>query len=177
MPDGSSAPTCAFDAALSLASRGIPVFPCNPATKRPLTPNGFKNATTDPGVISSWWHTWPPAMIGVPTGQVSGCFVLDIDQDEEKGVNGEASLAALAAREGPIPETAEQATPRGGRHLFFAHPGRKVKTTAGMLGPGLDIRGDGGYIVVAPSVNAAGRAYRWVRAPEEMGGLKPRLRR
>ena len=171
MPEGSPALPSAVEAALALASRGIPVFPCDPATKKPLTPNGFKNATTDPGVIWGWWRTWPHAMIAVATGEVSCCFVLDIDQDQAKAVDGETSLAALVAREGPLPETAEQITPRGGRHLFFAHPGRKVKTTAGKLGPGLDVRGDGGYIVVAPSVNAAGGAYRWRRDPKDVGLL------
>ena len=99
-------------------------------------------------------------MIGVPTGEPSGVFVLDVDQDETKGLDGEASLMELLDREGPLSDTAIQITPRGGRHFLFKHPGGKIKNSTSQLGAGLDIRGDGGYIIIAPSVNT-GKAYEW----------------
>jgi hypothetical protein len=156
-------------AALSYAAQGFPVFPCDPRDKKPLIPHSFKDASCDRNTIAAWWRTWPNAMVGIPTGEVSGCFVLDVDQDEAKGIDGEASLEALVDQEGRLPETALQITPRGGRHFFFRHPGVKVKNSASKLRPGLDIRGDGGYVVIAPSINAAGKAYRWQRDPDVVG--------
>ena len=72
-------------AALEYAAHGLPVFPCHPATKHPLTPQGFKNATTDQQTIDAWWQRASTAMAGMPTGEPSGVIVLDIDVDTEKG--------------------------------------------------------------------------------------------
>jgi Bifunctional DNA primase/polymerase, N-terminal len=146
-------------AALDLGAQGIPVFPCDPANKRPLVATGFKAATTDGPTITTWWKQWPQAMIGIPTGEPSGVFVLDIDRDEGKGLDGFAALASMEAAHGPLPETRTQRTPRGGEHRLFLWPGFKIKNSASKLGAGLDIRGDGGYIIVAPSVNADGVPY------------------
>jgi hypothetical protein len=63
-------------AALAYARRGVPVFPCEPGAKRPLTRNGHWDATTDSGVIERWWKRWPSANVGVPTGKKSGVVVL-----------------------------------------------------------------------------------------------------
>jgi hypothetical protein len=71
-----------------LREEGIPVFPCNPYNKRPLTEHGFKGATTDPERIRPWWREHPQAMIGIPTGSASGVFVIDLDVDEEKNIDG-----------------------------------------------------------------------------------------
>jgi putative DNA primase/helicase len=155
-------------AALDYAELGIPVFPCSPDDKKPLTERGFKDASADPEIIRAWWRSHPKAMIGVPTGEPSGVFVLDVDQDETKGLDGEASLMDLLNREGSLSDTAIQITPRGGRHFLFRHPGGKVKNSASKLGAGLDIRGDGGYIIIAPSVNATGKAYEWQRGLQEL---------
>jgi P4 family phage/plasmid primase-like protien len=152
-------------AALDYAARGIPVFPCNPhpdkkqGSKKPLTTRGFYDATTDPDQIRRWWAKWPEALIGMPTGERSGVFVLDVDVAE--GVDGEASLMALQEREGPLPETPIVITPRGGRHFVFRHPGGKVKCSTSEIGDGLDIRGDGGYVILPPSTMLDGRDYRW----------------
>lgn len=169
MPDGGALPKM-LTAALDYAARGIPVFPVRSIgkKKKPLSPNGFKNATTDPAIITSWWRQWPDAMIGAPTGAASRLVLFDVDVDEDEGIDGEASLAALIAREGQLPDTVLAATPRGGRHLYFQHPGRKIKNSAGSLGQGLDIRGDGGFTVFAPSVRDDGKAYRWVRGLNEI---------
>lgn len=156
-------PAHVFDTALALAAQGTLVFPCNPSSKQPLVATGFKAATTDQSSITTWWKQWPQAMIGIPTGERSGVFVLDIDRDERKGLDGFATLAAMEATHGPLPATLTQRTPRGGEHRFFAWPGFKIKNTASKLGAGIDIRGDGGYVVIAPSVNADGVPYEWIR--------------
>lgn len=69
-------------AALAYAAKGVPVFPCDPAKKKPLTKHGFKEASTDPATIAEWWERWPNAMIGMPTGKASGVWVLDVDNPE-----------------------------------------------------------------------------------------------
>jgi hypothetical protein len=148
-------------AALAYARRGWPVFPCKARGKAPATKNGLKDATTDLAVIRAWWHEHPRANIAVVTGAAAGLWVLDIDVDPVKGEDGGASLAALERAHGSLPATVEQRTPRGGRHLLFQHPGSKIKNSAKQLGAGLDVRGDGGYIIAAPSVHPNGGRYDW----------------
>ena len=155
-----SVPTL-LKAALSYAKRGIPVFPCEPGGKRPLTYNGFWDATTDARRIEAWWSRWPSANVGVPTGQKSGLLVLDIDQ---RG-GGPGSLAVLERENGSLPRTARSRTGGGGVHVFFRYPmGEEVRNSAGWLGPGLDVRGEGGYVVVPPSRTQS--VYEWIdRSP------------
>ena len=148
-------------AALSYVRRGIPVFPCEPGGKRPLTYNGFWEATTDMRRIKAWWDRWPAANVGVPTGKRSGLLVLDIDLRD----GGPESLIALERENGPLPRTARARTGGGGVHVFFRYPAEKeVRNSAGWLGPGLDVRGEGGYVVVPPSRTQG--VYEWMeRAP------------
>jgi hypothetical protein len=126
--------------------------------KHPRTAHGLLDATTDEHTIRDWWARWPDANVAIRTGAES-CWVLDVDP--AKG--GENSLAELVARHGPIPETVEALTGGGGRHLDFQHPGLgiRIPNSAGHLGPGLDVRGDGGYAIVSPSVHRSGRDYTW----------------
>jgi hypothetical protein len=145
--------------ALKLARRGFAVFPCAPRAKHPITPHGCKDATTDREVIRHWWGTEPTANIGLATGALSGIFVLDVDP----GHGGAESLAALQAAFGKLPPTVVNLTGGGGQHLLFRHPqagGRKVRNLVGFY-DGLDVRGDGGYILAPPSVHPNGRQYRW----------------
>lgn len=138
-------------AALKLAHAGKPVFPCK-RNKMPFTTHGFKDATTDTEQIKSWWQKWPDALLAMPTGDASGLLVLDVDLP-----HGPASLAALEAQHGPLQVTLEASTRSGGRHIYFQHvPG--IGCSTGKLGPGLDIRADGGYVIVPPSPG-----YSWVR--------------
>ena len=144
-------------AALSYARRGIPVFPCEPGGKRPLTYNGFWDATNDLGRVKAWWGRWPAANVGVPTGKSSGLLVLDVDQRD----GGPQTLAALERENGSLPRTARSRTGRGGVHVFFRYPPEKeVRNSAGWLGPGLDVRGEGGYVVVPPSRTQG--PYEWI---------------
>ncbi len=134
--------------ALSMAKNGIPVFPLIPNDKKPLTKHGFKDATTDPEQIKAWWAETPDANIGMPTGKASGIFVLDIDPRH----GGDASLQAIIAQYGTLPETQRVRTGGGGEHIYLANPDIQIRNSAGKLGAGLDIRCEGGYVVVPPSV-------------------------
>ena len=148
----------ALQIALDYAKRGLPVFPCG-ADKRPLVQGGFKAASKDPDQIAKWWTAYPGAMIGIPTGQASGLVVLDVDVDVEKGIDGFESLKQLE----PLPKTLMVTTPRTGAHFYFKNdPDRPLSFSASQLGPGLDIRGDGGYIIAAGSVTSSG-AYEVAR--------------
>jgi hypothetical protein len=141
--------------ALAYAARGWPVFPCQP-DKRPATPHGFKDASRDREKILTWWMRDPGAMIGAPTGAASGLAVLDLDTDPAKGVDGIEAFSAVVKTAGAPIRTRKHRTPRGGLHLFFRHPGEPVKNTAGEIAPGVDTRGDGGYVILPPSTTAAG---------------------
>ncbi|KAA0219700.1 MAG: bifunctional DNA primase/polymerase [Phycisphaerae bacterium] len=144
-------------AALQYAAVGLPVFPCAPCQKRPITEHGFHDATTDEAPIRVWWRDHPGANIGVPTGAVSSIIVLDIDPRH----GGDVSIEDLAHRYGSLPETAMSLTGGGGRHLFLKHPGGQVRCTHGELAPGIDVKGDGGYVVMPPSIHPNGNAYAW----------------
>lgn len=163
--NGSAAPgsnTRLADAALEYVSSGrFSVFPCRPGEKEPLTSHGFKDASNDETQVNQWWRQSPNANIGIPTG--NGMLALDVD-----GPEGAQSLAALLAVHGPLPETPEQTTGKG-RHLLFRVEGR-TKNTSRRLGAGLDTRGDGGYIIVAPSIHPNGKRYEWAagRSPSEV---------
>src|SRR5579884_3473245 len=163
--------------ALVYAGRGWPVFPCHPKTKRPLVKGeadgegGVKRATTEAAQIEAWWTQWPKAMIGLATGAPSGMFVVDLDAgaDAETGeIFAAPDLAAsLAAELGcALPPTWTVATPRGGWHLYFRMPaGGHVPNRAGLMRR-VDIRGDGGYVIVPPSERADGARYAWLVKPK-----------
>src|SRR5262245_48659157 len=105
--------------ALTLAARGLHVFPCLPRAKEPATPHGCNDATTDPGLIREWWHLVPDCNIGIATGEVSGVFAVDIDSTD-----AESALRKLEKEHGELPSTVEAITARG-RHLYFQYePGR-----------------------------------------------------
>jgi hypothetical protein len=161
-----------FNAALAYARRGVPVFPCEPGGKRPLTYSGFWDATTDPRRIRGWWGRWPTANVGVPTGERSDLLVLDVDPRGD----GFESLAVLERKNGPLPKTSRARTGGGGVHVFFRYPaGETVRNSAGTLGSGLDVRGEGGYVVVPPSRTQS--AYEWIdrSPPTEAAWLLMRL--
>lgn len=144
-------------AALGYAARGIPVFPVR-QNKAPYTPRGFKDATCDGATIREWWRKWPDAGIGVPTGVASGWLVLDSDPRH----GGDVSLCQLIEEHGDLPDTLEAETGGGGHHIVFEYPElAALGNSRGRLPEGLDVRGEGGYIVAAPSLHASGGRYRW----------------
>lgn len=149
-------------AALGYAAQGISIFPClssGKLAKKPLTDHGFKEASCEPEQIKFWWQKYPTALIGAPTGYPMGAFVLDIDV--KNGVDGYATLATLESIHGSLPDSKRVKTASGGGHIYFKCPQTKVKNSAGKLGPGIDVRGDGGYIILPPS-NIAGMTYQLI---------------
>jgi hypothetical protein len=151
-----------LDAALVLMRTGWHLFPCKPADKKPYTEHGFKDATTDETQIVEWWTRWPDAMIGVPTGKRTGFWVLDVDRPKKEGeADGRVSLQSLITEHGELPLTLMQQTPGGGTHYLFLYPqdGEPVPNSVSKIAPKIDVRGDGGYIVIAPSLTGEGKAY------------------
>lgn len=149
------------------AAAGLRVLPVRERTegetraKQPYTAHGFHDATADHETIRQWWHRWPGAAVGFVTGTEDGLVVIDLDIKGD--VNGIATWQELAERHGGVPRTREVRTPSGGRHLYFTVPsgqGGKLKSSAGKLGPGIDVRASGGYIVAPPSRIEAG-SYEW----------------
>jgi hypothetical protein len=162
-----------IEAALSYAEQGFKVFPlhtpmlggcscrkaaCDSIGKHPRTMNGVLDATSEKSKIDYWWRMWPDANIGLATGAESGFIVIDVDPRH----GGTETLTQLQEKHGKFVEKVWAKTGGGGWHLFFKHPGFKVKNNQnGKLGSGVDVRGDGGYIVAPPSLHASGESYTW----------------
>jgi RecA-family ATPase len=162
--------------ALGYARDGIAVFPCRAKEeevfdehagkmtlrkeKTPYPSTGFKAATTSERLINRLWDKYPDAAVGVATGEKAKFWVLDVDvPSEDHSEDGRIWLDEMEAEHGPLPVTKWAYTANGGIHFLFNHvPG--VRNRAG-LAPGIDTRGDGGYIVAPGSVLADGRFYEW----------------
>jgi RecA/RadA recombinase len=172
-----------LSAALGYAARGWRVFPCwfpigtgcacskgsdcPRAGKHPigrLVPNGMLDATVDAVVIAAWWRQYPEANIGLRCGVESGFWVLDVDA--YKG--GTATLEELETRFGKLPNSVRARTGSGGgsAHVLFSHPGEGTRIPSRPLGPGLDIKADGGYVIAAPSRHSSGGIYAWLDEDE-----------
>ena len=140
--------------ACSCRRRDCPKPGKHPRTRREgdVIVGGVHDASSSAEVVSSWWRMWPDANVGLATGEL---IVIDVD-----GPLGEASLQRLQDEHGPLPATLEATSGRG-RHLYFADPAEPLGNSVGRLGGGLDVRGNGGYIVAPPSLHADGHRYRW----------------
>lgn len=151
-----------LDAALEYAEAGYAVIPVRRSDKSPYTANGLTAATTNPAAIRQWWEWWPEANVAIVCGRVSGnLFAIDIDIKPEKGKHGDEELLKWQAEHGDFPNTVTQRTGSGGLHKFFRHPDIALYKNVVDAIPGVDIRGDGAYVVVAPSVYEDGRIYEW----------------
>ena len=145
-----------LNAALYYASLGWSVIPIRPKDKKPaLKWEQYQTGRASEEQIRDWWKKWPRANVGVITGGISGIIVLDVD-----GPEGRESIA-----DKDLPPTTCAITGSGGYHYIFKHPGGEVRNFARRL-PGLDLRGDGGYIVAPPSVHPSGGIYEWGLSPE-----------
>src|ERR1700722_19027250 len=164
--------------ALDYAGRGWPVFPvhvpvfgpdgvavgcsCSKGPKcpekdrgrHPRTAHGHKEATTDEATIRAWWTQWPGANIGIATGGAARLVILDADSLE--AIN---ALFALQTAHGPLPFTCAVETGRGAHFYLRAPEDTTIKSGAAVLGPGLDVRSEGGYVVAPPSFHASGKRY------------------
>ena len=169
-----------LEAALVYAAAGWAVLPvagmgaggcgcrraCQSPGKHPIVRHGVHDATTDPVLIREWWRRSPGANVGIATGASSGLVVLDVDLPR----GGRESLRTVVAHGRGLPRTLRARTGGGGLHLFYVAPrGVHVPNAAGRLPgladplPGIDLRGDGGYVVAPPSLHASGKRYGWDR--------------
>jgi hypothetical protein len=151
------------DFALAYAQRGLRIFPCR-RDKRPigmLVPNGCHDASSDAATIKRWWSTVPKASIGCATG--NGLMVVDVDMSDDAGEeSGETVLRRLEAQYGALPPSVEAISGSGGRHIYLRYPeDRDVRNSAGRLGENIDVRANGGYVVLPPSPHESGRCYAW----------------
>ncbi|MDN4473571.1 bifunctional DNA primase/polymerase [Demequina zhanjiangensis] len=153
-------------------ARGWEIFPCHSVVggvcscgdlqctdqgKHPRTPQGFKDATTDLNAVREWFARWPDANWAVATGKRSGVVVIDLDL--KLGVHGRDSLNWYCAENDvALPETYEVATGGGGTHLYFKCPDGGLGNRVGWLN-NVDVRGDGGYVVLPGSSHKSGRDY------------------
>lgn len=136
-------------AARILAKAGIPVFPCVPGGKQPLTAHGFHMATIDLAQVERWWQLTPVANVGIPTGSPSGLVVIDIDKRRDGDGFRAFSRATEAGLAGDWAWTVR--TPSGGMHAYFpATPGADQRCWS-VPNRRIDFRGDGGYVVAPPS--------------------------
>jgi putative DNA primase/helicase len=155
---------------------GLAVFPCHYAiingvaqcscgnpncpdpAKHPYprhAPNGFKSASLDPEHIKRW--AFGPYNVAVATGAVSKVVVIDVDPRH----GGDENLPQLEYEYGSLPQTWRAITGGGGDHFYFRHPGQLIPNSAGRIGVGIDVRGDGGYVLVPRSLHISGRHYEW----------------
>lgn len=169
----SSAPSLMLKAALEYAERRWPVLPifgssphgkCNCSTrncgspgKHPRLLGGVHSATADAVKIRDLWKIQDQANIAIATGSKSGVVVLDVDPRH----GGSSSLAKLEADYGTLPSTMKVNTGGGGFHFYFDLGARIIRSSVSALGPGLDVRAEGGYVVAPPSLHASGRRYEW----------------
>lgn len=145
-----------LQAALEYAALGYAVFPCARGDKKPLTPNGCLDATTDEEQIIEWWEHNVFANIGIST---KGLLVVDIDGSDNEWLTNPEIRECLS--QGIMSQT-----PSGGRHFIFKQPPEaNLKNTTGKLAPKVDTRADGGYIVAPPS-QIKDKAYEWLSSYE-----------
>jgi Bifunctional DNA primase/polymerase, N-terminal len=141
-------------AALGYPQQGFSVIPIQRRGKRPLIAwDEYQHCRATESEITEWWKHWPDANIGIVTGAISDLVVIDLDTAEAKN-----KLKEL------VPGFDFTAVPRSrtgkGWQLFFKHPGVMLPNRAGII-PGLDVRGDGGYVVAPPSIHPNGNQYQW----------------
>lgn len=165
--------------ALRYADMGFAVFPVKPGTKGAYIKEGDKlvssgqllkswisEATTDKSIITDWWTRWPNADICIATGSVSGgLIVVDLDVDEDKGINGYDVFKQWQKDNGELPDTCQAITGRGGYHLFY-RDSTQHRPRIGMY-DGIDIRAESSYVVAPPSLHPNGRRYEWEYPPDE----------
>jgi hypothetical protein len=163
-------PPCLRAAAWYARRWGLRVHPLRPSTKFPALLGWQRQATTDQATIGRWWKERPAAGVGIATGAESGVIALDVDPRN----GGNESLERIQVEQGELPATWTAQTPSGGRHYYYRHPGGHVGNRVGIR-PGLDLRGDGGFVVAPPTELDRDRGYIWEteRAPTEIGLADP----
>jgi hypothetical protein len=169
-PESPTQPHC-LAAALAYAARGWKLFPAPRGSKkshRKAREGGERwGATRDPSEIRQDFARWPEANIGLPTDRDNGFWVLEADTLAGGHTHdGMASLQALMAQHGLLPQTRMAVSPSGSWHYYFKWPpGQTIRNSTSQVGPGLDVRGEGGMVIAPPSIRGDG-AYRWISESE-----------
>lgn len=140
------------DAAVAHGESGLQVFELAPREKKPATPHGFYDATTDVEDIRARWSRNPDFNIGLRMGELSGLMVLDVDPDR----GGTESLGRLFADHMDF-ESLVVETGGGGHHIYLQYD--PTLTSRKDFLPGLELKSDGTYVVVPPSIHSSGRRY------------------
>jgi hypothetical protein len=144
---------------LRLAQRGFQLFPCKPGGKEPAIMNWRKLATADPKKLARWFTEFPEANWAIATGPVSGVFVVDVD--------GAGSWSELCQRNGGVVETLGVKTARG-QHLYLRYPVKSaIRNCVSKIAPGVDVRGQGGYVLCPPSIHPSGTPYEWLGSEDQ----------
>lgn len=145
----------------------LPVFPLLPRSKEPATTHGVKDATMDAPGIGEWWAAHPEDNVGVALGDAAGgVFAIDLDVHEDADKDGYTFLREWERDNGALPETASAITGSGGCHLLYRS--REQVRCSVNRELGVDVRGEGGYVVAPPSVHPNGRRYEWEVPPDEV---------
>jgi putative DNA primase/helicase len=139
--------------ALAWLERGAALVPLAERDKTPINKGGSRQPLKTWREVRKVFAEHPDANYGIVTGTISGLVVLDVDEPE-----GQESLHALKVKHGRLPKTVTVMTARG-YHLYFRQPGKPIRNSASRLGPGLDVRGEGGYVVGVGSVHPSGDVY------------------
>lgn len=135
---------------------GWHIFPIHYKSKVPVTKNGFKDATNNIEQIKKWWTEYPNANIGLPTGKINDIIVIDVDPRN----GGKFSFDRLLDEYEPLPHAVECLTGGNGNHYYFKYDDRINKSTIQGY-DGIDIQGNGKYVVLPPSIHPNGRQYHW----------------
>jgi hypothetical protein len=152
-----------LDYALGYSRLGWSVIPIKPRDKRPLIKwEKFQEKRAVEKQIRNWWKKNPNANIGVITGLISDFIAIDIDSQKGR----EEYIAAFGELHGTITQTTGKP---GSLHLLFKHPRDQKYSNMARVLPDVDVRADGGYIVVAPSIHPNKTEYKWTIDPVEMG--------
>ncbi len=154
------------DAACSYAERGWAVLPLKRKNKIPAIKGGCRKADDDVAQVRAWWGQRPNDNVGIATGSASqGLVVIDLDVDPDKGEDGYETLRDWEREHGELPETVTAITGRGGYHLYYQTNTPIANSVNSDLG--VDVRGDGGFVVAPPSVHPNGKRYEWENHPDD----------
>jgi hypothetical protein len=152
-----------LDTALEYSRLGIRVVPIKPGHKYPGIDNWQNLATDDSDVVTSWWSgDYKTYGIGIATGRTKHGQIFVVDVDDRDEYRGSDTLHDLEQRYGALPETVTAITGTGGQHLYFYSPVEVRNDAGSRLGVGLDIRGEGGQVLAAPTTHPNGKQYQWV---------------
>jgi len=144
-------------AARAYCAHGWSVIPATATGKKALVSwRRWQTMAPDLELIDRWWTRWPAANVAIVTGRCSGIVVVDVDVRH----GGDLALAELERAHGDLPWASVTETPSLGWHLYLRWPGFKVANSAGRLGRGIDVRGQGGLALAPPSRRGLG-GYRW----------------